>query len=110
MGITSGEKIEVSNMPLGDPIEIVVKDYKLAIRKNDAKYNYIEGGGQMIKIAFAGNHVGKTALINSIAGSKLRVGNWPGVTVEKKKGRVYTCGEKIQLIDLREFTALLLIQ
>jgi len=38
MGITSGEKIEVSRYaPLGDPIEIVIKDYKLAIRKNDAK-------------------------------------------------------------------------
>ena len=40
----------------------------------------------MLKIAFAGNpNVGKTALINEIAGSKLKVGNWPGVTVEKKK-------------------------
>lgn len=38
MGITSGERIEVSRYaPLGDPIEIVVKDFKLAIRKDDAK-------------------------------------------------------------------------
>ena len=42
----------------------------------------------MIKIAFAGNpNVGKTALINEIAGSKLKVGNWPGVTVEKKEAQ-----------------------
>ena len=40
----------------------------------------------MIKIAFAGNpNVGKSAFINAIAGSKLKVGNWPGVTVEKKE-------------------------
>lgn len=38
MGITSGERIEVSRYaPLGDPIEIIVKDFKLAIRKEDAK-------------------------------------------------------------------------
>ena len=55
----------------------------------------------MIKIAFAGNpNVGKTALINSIAGSKLRVGNWPGVTVEKKEAEFVYNGEKIQLVDL----------
>lgn len=55
----------------------------------------------MIKIAFAGNpNVGKTALINRIAGSDLKVGNWPGVTVEKKEAEFNYKGEKIQLIDL----------
>ena len=55
----------------------------------------------MIKIAFAGNpKVGKTALINSIAGSNLKVGNWPGVTVEKKEAEFVYENEKIQLIDL----------
>ena len=34
----------------------------------------------MIRLAFTGNpNVGKSALINAIAGSKLKVGNWPGV-------------------------------
>ena len=55
----------------------------------------------MIKIAFAGNpNVGKTALINAVAGSKLKVGNWPGVTVEKKEAEFEFNGEKINLIDL----------
>lgn len=55
----------------------------------------------MIKIAFAGNpNVGKTALINQIAGSKLKVGNWPGVTVEKKEAQFTFEGQEIQLIDL----------
>ncbi len=55
----------------------------------------------MIKIAFAGNpNVGKTALINAIAGSKLKVGNWPGVTVEKKEAEFEFKGEKVNLVDL----------
>lgn len=55
----------------------------------------------MIKIAFAGNpNVGKSALINAIAGSKLKVGNWPGVTVEKKEAVFIHKGEEIKLVDL----------
>ena len=55
----------------------------------------------MIKIAFAGNpNVGKTALINNLAGSDLQVGNWPGVTVEKKEAEFKYKGETIKLIDL----------
>jgi len=55
----------------------------------------------MIKIAFAGNpNVGKSALINEIAGSSLKVGNWPGVTVEKKEAEFEYKGQTIKLVDL----------
>ena len=55
----------------------------------------------MIRLAFTGNpNVGKSALINAIAGSKLKVGNWPGVTVEKKEATFTYKGEEIELVDL----------
>ena len=42
-----------------------------------------------IKIALAGNpNSGKTTLFNHLTGSNQYVGNWPGVTVEKKEGRL----------------------
>ncbi len=50
-----------------------------------------------IKIALAGNpNCGKTTLFNSLTGSNQFVGNWPGVTVEKKEGRLK--GEKDVII------------
>ncbi|HBR35570.1 MAG TPA: ferrous iron transport protein B [Firmicutes bacterium] len=53
-----------------------------------------------VKIALAGNpNSGKTTLFNSLTGSNQYVGNWPGVTVEKKEGRLKNKKEAM-LIDL----------
>nr|WP_281185501.1 ferrous iron transporter B [Trichlorobacter lovleyi] len=52
-------------------------------------------------VAVAGNpNAGKSTLINAIAGSRLQVGNWPGVTVEKKETQFEVEGRNIRLVDL----------
>jgi len=52
-------------------------------------------------VAVAGNpNCGKSTLINAIAGSRLHVGNWPGVTVEKKEASFEVEGRSIRLVDL----------
>ncbi len=54
-----------------------------------------------MRIAFIGNpNVGKSALVNAIAGTRLHVGNWPGVTVEKKEATFTFEGEEVKLVDL----------
>ncbi len=51
-------------------------------------------------IALAGNpNCGKTTLFNELTGSRQRVGNWPGVTVDKKEG-VYKKDKEIHIMDL----------
>src|SRR5262245_3691286 len=55
-----------------------------------------------IKIALAGNpNCGKTALFNAITGGRQKVGNYPGVTVERKEGSVQTpSGLRLAVLDL----------
>lgn len=54
-----------------------------------------------ITVALIGNpNSGKTTVFNSLTGARQHVGNWPGVTVERKEGRRYYKGHAIRVVDL----------
>jgi ferrous iron transport protein B len=55
----------------------------------------------MLRAALIGNpNVGKTLIFNNLTGGHHRVGNWPGVTVEKRVGRFRCGGEEVEVVDL----------
>ena len=54
-----------------------------------------------LRIGFIGNpNCGKTTLFNAFTGAKLKVANWPGVTVEKVEGAMKYHGHEFKLVDL----------
>jgi ferrous iron transport protein B len=54
-----------------------------------------------LSIALAGNpNSGKTTIFNNLTGTRQKVGNWPGVTVEKKEGYIQQSGYDLKIIDL----------
>ncbi len=58
-------------------------------------------GGDLPILALAGNpNSGKTTAFNAFTGSRQHVGNYPGITVEKKEGVAHCRGESVRLIDL----------
>ncbi|KTC94389.1 Fe(2+) transporter permease subunit FeoB [Legionella erythra] len=55
----------------------------------------------MTSLLLLGNpNCGKTTLFNALTGDNQRVGNWPGVTVEKKTGELLVDGQRIDVTDL----------
>lgn len=68
------------------------------------RFIFIDRGGDLsrvINIALAGNpNSGKTTIFNSLTGLRQHVGNYPGVTVEKKEGRFSYAGHDFNIVDL----------
>lgn len=126
MGLLPGTRVTLIKMaPMGDPMELKVRDYELTLRLADAQDIGVEnigidvkksksnerlkpvehkglgemgayhpkrkgdalGANDMITFALAGNqNCGKTTLFNQLTGSNQHVGNFPGVTVDRKDG------------------------
>ena len=55
----------------------------------------------MTQIALVGNpNSGKTTVFNDLTGTRQRVGNWPGVTVERKTGSFRHGDSQVDVVDL----------
>jgi ferrous iron transport protein B len=60
-----------------------------------------QGGSREERIALVGNpNSGKTTLFNALTGGNQYVGNWPGVTVERKEGQARIDGKTVTVVDL----------
>ncbi|RCX18943.1 ferrous iron transport protein B [Anaerobacterium chartisolvens] len=74
-----------------------------ALYDNDYQFQMKNERGFKMSLRFAlvGNpNCGKTTLFNEITGSTQYVGNWPGVTIEKKEGKARRVQEDVKIIDL----------
>ena len=72
-----------------------------AVRQFKAVEEMQGGAPGAVRIALAGNpNCGKTTVFNGYTGARQHVGNYPGVTVDRKEGRFVFNGESVTLVDL----------
>ncbi len=99
MGLLPGAALKVRRVaPLGDPMQVETRQSSLVLRRKDlaiwpsSRSNdpaRIDRPMDELRIGLIGNpNSGKTTLFNQLTGSRQRVGNWAGVTVERKEGSV----------------------
>jgi len=112
MGFIRGAHLKVKKLaPLGDPMELVIKGYHLSLRREEGACILVvpkpatkpEMGNDHPKVTLglAGNpNCGKTTIFNALTGSRQHVGNWAGVTVERRSGVFEAEGREVEVMDL----------
>lgn len=130
MGFVRGREVTmVLNAPLQDPIKYKLMDYEVSLRKSEAhlieivpseEWNKDFQGNKayterfdenveelevrkdkVINIALIGNpNCGKTSIFNRVSGGHEHVGNYAGVTVGAKEGKIKYKGYEINVVDL----------
>jgi ferrous iron transport protein B len=127
MGFVIGRKVSViKKAPLRDPVEYRIMDYHVSLRNSEAQLIEIAKDGKakefyssngtiessdvnrswiehtkQIQIALVGNpNSGKTTLFNFSSGSREKVGNYAGVTVDSSEARYAQNGYTFSIVDL----------
>jgi ferrous iron transport protein B len=127
MGFVVGKKVEViKKAPLRDPIEYKIMGYHISLRNSEAQLIEIDRDNiskefhssndvlisedendswlektRQIQVALVGNpNSGKTTLFNFASGSKEKVGNYAGVTVDSKEASYKQSGYSFSVVDL----------
>ncbi len=84
-----------------DALEAMRRSHIHEQRQHPRQYDATEHDKHQWKVALVGNpNAGKTTLFNALTGSNQYVGNWPGVTVEKKEGIARVGELSFTLVDL----------
>ena len=127
MGFVVGKKVKViKKAPLRDPVEYLILGYHISLRNSEAQLIVVEQeessdfsvnsngvisseherdssrtASKDIQVAFVGNpNSGKTTLFNYASGSREKVGNYAGVTVDSKEATLVQSGYKFNIVDL----------
>ena len=91
----------VQHIPDEDTLRRMSADHAHEAAEHGGVPDYASHDTRTIKLALVGNpNCGKTTLFNALTGSNQYVGNWPGVTVEKKEGRCQVDGQEVTVVDL----------
>ena len=78
-----------------------LKAHEHELEAHGGRYDPSEHDKRQMRVALAGNpNCGKTTLFNALTGSNQYVGNWPGVTVEKKEGETRIGDRTVTVVDL----------
>ena len=99
------ERKRRSGMVQRIPDEATLRRMSAAHQHEEAEHSsvpdYASHDTREMKLALVGNpNCGKTTLFNALTGSNQYVGNWPGVTVEKKEGTAHLGDRAITVVDL----------
>ena len=78
-----------------------IRDHEHELNEHGRDYDPAAHDSRPMRVALAGNpNCGKTTLFNALTGSNQYVGNWPGVTVEKKEGVTHLGDKELTVVDL----------